>query len=95
MSQESSKPTMDISPWPTGEGFQGAKAWWDYVLRHSEQDRLDFLILAALVSSEVRDLLLKHDLSLFEKFELSAKTIAHLSRIEAQTLEEFVQAMLR
>jgi hypothetical protein len=93
MSQQPSKLTLDISPWPTGEGFQGGSAWWEYVRSQSEPDRLDTLILAALLNAEIAEHLLRHDKSLFEMFDLSDETIAHLCQIEALTLEEFAQLL--
>ncbi|MEO8608796.1 MAG: hypothetical protein ABI690_12975 [Chloroflexota bacterium] len=93
MQQQSSKSAIDITPWPTGEGFQGNKDWWEYVWTQKEVDRLDSLLLAALLSREICTLLLNHDEALLKAFNLSEETVTHLSQIEAQTLEGFVQAM--
>ena len=90
MAQQS---TMDICPWPNGEGFQGADNWWDYVRNHTEPERLDFLLMAALTNEEIRHLLLAHDATLFTKFDLSRDTIDLLSRIQVNSLEAFAQAL--
>jgi hypothetical protein len=93
MSQRPSKPTIDISPWPTGEGFQGGGAWWEYVRSQGEAERLDALMLTALLNTEVAGRLLKHDERLFEMFGLSDQTITSLCQIEAISLESFAQLM--
>ena len=36
MSQKYHTPVMDVLPWPQGQGFTGATAWWDYVLSKDE-----------------------------------------------------------
>lgn len=94
MSTHSRKPILDIFPWPHGQGFTGRNAWWEYVLIQSEKQRLDFLLLAALLSSEVCELLLQNDKELFDAFDFSKETIALLSQIHAKTLDEFASELL-
>ena len=93
MSQRPSKPTIDLSPWPTGEGFQGGAAWWEYIRSQGEADRLDALMLAALLNTEVAERLLKHDTALFEMFGLSDQIVTCLCQIEATSLEVFAEIM--
>ena len=94
MSQQCYQPVMDVIPWPDGEGFHGADDWWGYIRNQSERDRLDFLLLAALTSPEIRHMLLTHDETLFAKFDLSEHTINILSKIQVNTLEAFAQALI-
>jgi hypothetical protein len=94
MSDTTAKPTMDIMPWPDGEGFQGGTSWWDYVLSQNERDRLSILMMAALISEEVCNLLLKHDSGVLNTFGLSEQTIMLLSAISASTLAEFAQTLV-
>jgi hypothetical protein len=94
MAQQSSNTAIDVIPWPNGQGFQGGTLWWDYVLTLNEEDRLDCLMMAALLSMEVCDMLLDHDQELLEAFNFSLEMQNRLSEIQATTLEEFADAML-
>ncbi|MEO8392582.1 MAG: hypothetical protein ABI700_06285 [Chloroflexota bacterium] len=93
-SRRLSKSVLDLAPWPNGLGFKDAKTWWAYVLSQPEKDRIDFLMTTALLSENVAFLLLKHDLDLLERFELTEQTIALLSEIDASTLAEFSLAAI-
>jgi hypothetical protein len=94
MSPYSSKTTMDVTPWPNGQGFQGGTSWWEYVLTLNERDRLDYLMMAALLSTEICDMLLNHNQELFHAFEFSQETLSRLKEIQVSTLEEFADAIL-
>jgi hypothetical protein len=88
------QPVIDVWPWPKGLGFEAASAWWDYVRRQCEQDRLDLLLTTALLSEEICQLLLHHDAALLEAFALSPSLVALLSEIEAPDLGTFTEALL-
>jgi hypothetical protein len=94
MALQSSKTTMDVIPWPNGQGFQGRTLWWEYVLNLNEQARIDFLMMAALLSTEVCAMLLNHNQDLLEAFNFSEEMLSRLSEIQVSTLEEFADAML-
>jgi hypothetical protein len=94
MARQSPKTTMDVIPWPNGQGFQGGTLWWEYVLNLNEQDRLDFLMMAALLSTEVCGMLLNHNQDLLETFNFSEEMLCRLSEIQVSTLVEFADAML-
>jgi len=86
---------MDVLPWPSGHGFRGADAWWDYVLTKDERQRLDQLLgLALLDQSICTRLLEKRDRSLFGKFGLSESTQNWLETIPASTLTELAEAIV-
>ncbi len=94
MTQLRSKFVMDVCPWPQGQGFTGRQAWWNYVLTLDQQDRLDVLLMMALLSEQIRHSLLRHDRILLSSFEFSPDTMTLLEAIEAETLEEFAQALI-
>ena len=85
---------MDIVPWSIGLGFQNADDWWHYVRTRTERDKLNLLLMVASLSEEVAQLLLSHDLELFDRFSLTEQTRHFLSEIEAKTLDEFAQQYL-
>lgn len=90
-----SQVVMDVLPWPTGHGFRGATAWWDYVLTKDERQRLDQLLGLALLDANVQERLLqKREKSLFDRFGLSQATQRWLESIQANSLTEFAQAVL-
>ena len=88
------KAILDVSPWPSGLGFEESETWWAYVLDQSEEDRLDFLVTIALLSEEVTLLLLTHNRALLDRFEFTQPMIAFLSEIEATSLDEFARALI-
>lgn len=85
---------IDIHPWPQGLGFKDAALWWEYIRSRTEQEKLEALMLLALLSEEVCQQLLNHDLSLFDAFQFSTETIALLSSIHANTLTAFAAALV-
>jgi hypothetical protein len=95
MSQMHQKPVMDVSPWPQGRGFTGAKAWWDYVLSKGEQQRLDNLMGLALMDQKIHDrLVFERDTSLLAAFGLCEETQIWLCQIPANSLVELAQAIV-
>ncbi len=86
---------MDIFPWPKGRGFDGADAWWQYTLCKEERKRLDDLMGAALLDTDICDRLVKQrDRSLLTAFGLSDETQGWLRSIKANSLVEFAQAVV-
>jgi hypothetical protein len=94
MGEQKSNPVLDISPWPTGQGFKGRDAWWETIGNLEEQQKLDQLIGAALLSQEVCERLLGHDEGLLLTFDLSEPTRRWLLDIQAGSLTEFAQAIV-
>ena len=88
-------PTMDVLPWPSGHGFQGANLWWELVRSKEERKRLDNLMGLALLDEDIcRRLLKDRDASLFAAFGLAQETQMWLRSINATTLVEFAEAIL-
>lgn len=86
----------DVSPWPTGQGFSGAKAWWQHILSQDERKRLDNLMGVALLDTEIRRRLLTgQDDSLFSAFGISDETRQQLRSIQATSLVDLAQAITR
>lgn len=86
---------MDVLPWPSGYGFNGADAWWQHTLNQSERERLDDLLgLALLDNNFCEQLVVKRDPSLLRTFDLSEDTQQWLVGIQASTLKEFAQAIV-
>ena len=81
---------IDIFPWTSGLGFSGAEVWWRYVQTRSGADRLDLLIMLALLNDEICGRLLQHDPGLLEHFNFSEATRMQLKDISAVRLEDFV-----
>ncbi len=95
MSQAYTDAVMDVLPWPHGHGFTGSGTWWEYVLSQDEQQRLNSLMGLALLDTSICDqLLIMHDDSLLNAFDLSAETKAWLRSIEAANLAEFAEAIV-
>jgi hypothetical protein len=87
---------MDVLPWPKGQGFSGADAWWEYVLSKDEEHRLNNLVGLALLDEAVsKRLLVERDPALFKAFGLSDETQRWLRLIPATNLVEFAQAIVR
>ena len=86
---------MDISPWPRGHGFDGGAAWWAHTLSKEECKRLDDLMGAALLDSEICErLIAKRDVTLLAAFGLSEETQGWLRGIKAGSLVEFANAIV-
>lgn len=86
---------MDVTPWPSGQGFSGSSDWWDYVLTKDERRRLDNLMGAALLDDSIRTrLLADRDASLFSRFGISEDTQFWLRNIQADSLTELAQAIV-
>jgi len=84
----------DVSPWPHGKGFMGAKGWWQHVLSQDERKRLDNLVGVALLDADIcKRLLGGNDDSLFSAFGISEETRQHLRSIEATTLVDLAKAI--
>jgi hypothetical protein len=80
---------MDIFPFPNGQGFSGAKAWWKHVLNLEEKRRLNNLVGIALLDTGVRNRLIdERDPALYEAFGLSDETKRWLQDVSADTLDE-------
>lgn len=87
---------MDISPWPSGNGFHGAQDWWNYVLSKDEKKRLDNMLGAALLSDAVQHRLVEErDETLMDAFGLSESTKQWLCEIEAGSLTEIASAVVK
>mgnify|MGYP005842906253 CR=1 FL=1 len=88
-------PVMDVSPWPHGRGFAGARSWWEYVISKEERQRLDNLMGIALLDEDVCERLVnERDDSLLSAFGLSEKTRNWLRAIQANSLDELAQAIV-
>jgi hypothetical protein len=88
-------PVMDVSPWPNGRGFSGARSWWDYIRSKEERQRLDNLMGVALLDDEVCERLVsERDDALLAAFGLSEKTRNWLHDIQASSLDELAQAIV-
>jgi hypothetical protein len=94
MMKGDSQPVLDLCPWPTGFGFQGAADWWFYVTSRNEEEKLDLLLAAALLNNDVREKLLNHDLSLFDRFQFSPETLILLSQMRAETLTKLCKGLI-
>lgn len=94
--QQSQSMVVDLSPFPNGKGFQGGQDWWDYVLSKDEQKRVDQLLGIALLDQTVCDRLVdERDESLLNAFGLSEGTIQWFQRVNASTLQDLAEAVLR
>mgnify|MGYP007022262673 CR=1 FL=1 len=88
-------PVMDVLPWPSGHGFTGVNAWWDYVMTKEERQRLDNLMGLALLDENVCDrLIIERDETLMKAFGLSTETQTWLRGVEATSLTELAQAII-
>jgi hypothetical protein len=95
MSQMYPTPVMDVLPWPQGQGFAGATAWWDYMLSKDESRRLDNLMGVALLDEAVSHRLVNdRDDALLASFGLSKETRAWLRAIPATSLAELADAIV-
>jgi hypothetical protein len=94
MPNKYSQPVMDIYPWPDGLGFNGADAWWIYVRRQSEEEKLNLLITMAHFSDKFSQQLLVHDLELFDRFQLRPQTVTRLCAIQSDCLSTFVRLLV-
>jgi hypothetical protein len=93
--QTRQSPVMDVLPWPQGQGFTGASAWWDYVLSKEESRRLDNLMGIALLDEEFGYRLLnERDDALLKPFGFSNETLNWLRTIQAGSLVELAQAIV-
>jgi len=95
MSQNFQTPVMDVLPWPQGQGFTGATAWWDYMLSKDESRRLDNLMGVALLDEQMSQrLVADRDDTLLASFGLSKETRAWLRNVPATSLVELAQAIV-
>ena len=95
MTLKPTQPTMDVFPWPTGQGFSGSTLWWNYVLSQDVAYRLDMLILIAHMDAAVRERLVRErDEKLMVAFALPDDLIAWLKGLQIDTLAELAQAVL-
>jgi len=87
---------MDITPWPSGNGFTGSRNWWNYVLSKDEKKRLDHLLGAALFDDKLRQRLVdERDNSLMDAFGLTENTKQWLRDIHATSLTDLAQAVVK
>jgi hypothetical protein len=95
MAQMTRTPVMDVTPWPSGHGFNGSEAWWDYVLSKDERSRIDNLIGVAMLDAKVSERLVRErDESLFRAFGLSEETRSWLRTVQANSLVELARAIV-
>src|SRR5512136_489988 len=86
---------MDVLPSPTGYGFTDADISWQHPRSQSEREQLDSLMGLALLDQNVRNrLIVDHDPTLLDAFNLPDDTRHQLSSIRANTLKEFAQAVV-
>jgi hypothetical protein len=86
---------MDVLPWPQGQGFNGATAWWDYMLSKDESRRLDNLMGVALLDEDMSQrLVTDRDDTLLASFGLSKETRTWLRNVPATSLVELAQAIV-
>jgi hypothetical protein len=84
-------PVTDVVPWPQGAGFEGSDAWWAYVVRQPERQRLDLLLALALLDPEIEHLLLERNQALLERFQLSEATCCDLRRWNGADLTDLAR----
>lgn len=76
--------------------LNGGDVWRQHSTGKSERDRLDNLMGLALVDQKIRDrLLVQHDPSLLDDFDLSDDTRHLLISVGAHSLREFAQAIIK
>jgi hypothetical protein len=85
---------MDVFPWDRGQGFINADLWWRYVGSRSEAERLELLIMTALINVEVARRLLRHDPALYARFGLSENFRRRHLPIHARSLETFTEQLI-
>ncbi len=91
----SSSLIMDVLPSPTGYGFTDADISWQHPRSQREREQLDSLMGLALLDQNVRDrLIVQHDPTLLDAFNLPDDTRHRLSNIRVNTLKEFAQAVV-
>jgi len=89
-----SLPTV-VDVWPNGFAFGNADVWAHPALTQTESERLDHLIGLALVDAKIRDrLIVQHDPSLLDAFDLTEVMRQWLASVKAGTLEELAQAIV-
>lgn len=86
---------MDVAPSSRQLDFDGEDIWWEYIWGCDERGRLEHLLVAALLNTDIRRRLLDHDLSLFESFHLSDSTILRICDVQAHGLSAFTAELLR
>ena len=87
---------MDITPWPSGNGFAGSQDWWHYILSKDEKKRLDHLLGAALLDDKVRQRLVNdRDSGLMDAFGLTEDTKRWLCAVDASSLTDLAQAIVK
>lgn len=94
MNHTLTEPVLDVLWWPNGLGFNGSAAWWSYVTKQAEEDKIGLLITLASLNENVCRLLLSHDQTLFTQFQLSLQSMDRLCEIHAECLSEFASALL-
>jgi len=95
MSKVFEQVVMDVSPWPSGQGFSGASAWWETVMGKSDRQKLDHLFGIALLDPELCEkLLTRRDDALLMPFGFSDEVRHWLKTIKALTLPELAEAIL-
>lgn len=86
---------MDVSPWPSGKGFDGSSEWWTYVRSKDEQSRLNQLLGMALLDESIRCRLIdERDESLLNAFELTEPTKQWIRSLDVASLPDFAQAII-
>ncbi len=85
---------MDVSPWPDAPGFADADLWWGYLWGCDERARLEHLLVAALLDTDIRGRLLDHDPALLRAFHLSDRTIMCICAIQDRGLNSFTAELL-
>jgi hypothetical protein len=86
-------PQTDV--WPNGSPAGYTDVWERPTPAQNERERLDNLIGLALVDSSIRDrLMVQHDRSLVDAFNLTDETRQRLSNTRAGSLQELAQSML-
>lgn len=87
--------TMDVTPFPAGQGFNGGKLWWEYIATQDEGTKLQNLVTMALLDSDIQTrLLIDRDEALMDKFQLTSGTKHWLRETNADNLEQLAEAIL-
>jgi hypothetical protein len=86
---------MDVSPWPSGQGFSGSREWWSYLHNKDERKRLDQLLGAALLDQKLCNRLIQdRDEELLTAFGLSDITKQWIQTVSIASLSDLAEAIV-
>jgi len=94
MSKKHLQPVVDLFTWSNGLGFRNAEDWWEYVANHKEQEKVELIMVMALLDTNYCKRLLQHDITLFQQVALSESTVQWLKELHAESIEELAECFL-